>query len=69
MALRITTDGTRTKIQFVLPDDVIDGPVSAVGTFNNWKPGAHKLTLVQQAQSRQAKDGKSGGSMLGEIEN
>jgi len=35
MALRITTDGTRTKIQFVLPDDVIDGPVSAVGTFNN----------------------------------
>src|SRR4051794_9821123 len=23
MALRITTDGTRTKIQFVLPDDVI----------------------------------------------
>ena len=43
MALRITTDGTRTKIQFVLPDDVIDGPVSAVGTFNNWKPGAHKL--------------------------
>ena len=33
------------------------------------KPGADKLTLVQQAQSRQAKDGKSGGSMLGEIEN
>ncbi len=43
MALRITTDGTRTKIQFVLPDDAIDGAVSAVGTFNDWKPGAHKL--------------------------
>ena len=43
MALRITTDGTRTKIQFVIPDDVHEGPVSAVGNFNNWKPGAHKL--------------------------
>jgi hypothetical protein len=43
MALRITSDGTRTKIQFVIPDDVHGGPVSAVGTFNDWKPGAHKL--------------------------
>lgn len=31
------------KIQFVLPDDVHDGPVSAVGSFNDWRPGAHKL--------------------------
>ena len=30
-------------IQFILPDDVHDGPVSAVGTFNDWKPGVHKL--------------------------
>ena len=43
MALRITPNGTRTKIQFVLPDDVHDGAVSAVGTFNDWVPGVHKL--------------------------
>jgi hypothetical protein len=43
MALRITSDGTSTRIQFVLPDDILDGPVSAVGTFNDWLPGAHKL--------------------------
>ncbi len=43
MALRITPNGTSTKIQFVLPDDIHDGAVSAVGTFNNWTPGAHKL--------------------------
>jgi hypothetical protein len=43
MALRITSDGTSTRIQFVLPDDIHDGVVSAVGTFNDWLPGAHKL--------------------------
>jgi hypothetical protein len=45
MPVRITTDQkTKTsKIQFVLPDDVHDGPVSAVGDFNDWRPGAHKL--------------------------
>jgi hypothetical protein len=43
MALRITPNGTSTKIQFVLPDDILDGPISAVGTFNDWTPGAHKL--------------------------
>jgi hypothetical protein len=43
MALRITPNGTSTKIVFVLPDDAHDGPISAVGTFNNWVPGAHKL--------------------------
>ncbi|HET9561464.1 MAG TPA: isoamylase, partial [Propionibacteriaceae bacterium] len=31
------------RIQFVLPDDILDGPVSAVGTFNDWVPGVHKL--------------------------
>jgi len=31
------------KIQFVLPDDIHDGPVSAVGSFNDWKPGVHRL--------------------------
>ena len=43
MSLRILPDGLATKIQFVLPDDIHDGPVSAVGTFNDWTPGAHKL--------------------------
>jgi hypothetical protein len=43
MALRITSDGTSTRIQFVLPDDIHDGAISAVGTFNDWLPGAHKL--------------------------
>lgn len=45
MAVRVTTDKHKktTKIQFVLPEDVHDGPVSAVGTFNDWKPGAHRL--------------------------
>ena len=43
MTLRIIPNGTKTKIQFVLPDDVHDGAISAVGTFNDWKPGVHKL--------------------------
>ena len=43
MALRISSDGTSTRIQFVLPDDIHDGAISAVGTFNDWLPGAHKL--------------------------
>ena len=34
---------TTTKLQFVLPDDIHDGPVSAVGSFNEWQPGAHRL--------------------------
>lgn len=45
MAIRVSRDpksGT-SKIHFVLPDDVHDGPVSAVGDFNAWRPGAHKL--------------------------
>ncbi len=43
MSIRIQRSKTAIKIQFVLPDDVLDGPVSAVGTFNGWDPGAHKL--------------------------
>ena len=45
MAIRITTDrkSGATKVQFVLPDDVHEGPVSAVGTFNGWDPGKHRL--------------------------
>lgn len=45
MAIRVSTNRKtgETKVSFVLPDDVHDGPVSAVGTFNDWRPGAHKL--------------------------
>jgi hypothetical protein len=45
MAIRVKTDPAvaHAKVQFVLPDDVHDGPVSAVGTFNGWKPGEHRL--------------------------
>lgn len=45
MTVRVTTDKKtgQSKVSFVLPDDVHDGPVSAVGTFNDWRPGAHKL--------------------------
>jgi hypothetical protein len=44
VTIRISTPSEGTaKIQFVLPDDVHDGPVSAVGTFNDWTPGAHRL--------------------------
>lgn len=45
MAIRVSADRKAglSKIQFVLPDDVHDGPVSAVGDFNDWRPGVHKL--------------------------
>jgi hypothetical protein len=45
MAIRILTtpDAGQTKVQLVLPDDIHDGPVSAVGTFNDWTPGRHRL--------------------------
>jgi hypothetical protein len=45
MAIRVSSDDKAgmAKIQFVLPDDVHDGPVSAVGDFNGWRPGVHKL--------------------------
>lgn len=45
MAIRVKTNPStaQTKVQFVLPDDVHAGPVSAVGNFNDWQPGKHKL--------------------------
>ena len=44
MAIRILAgpNSKKRKVQLVLPDDVHDGPVSAVGTFNDWTPGKHK---------------------------
>lgn len=41
--IRTTSDTGQTKVRLVLPDDVHDGPVSAVGTFNDWTPGLHRL--------------------------
>jgi hypothetical protein len=45
MAVHIVNDPktTQTKVKFLLPDDIHDGPVSAVGTFNDWTPGRHRL--------------------------
>ena len=43
MTIRIQQKSKTTKIQFVLPDEVHDGAVSAVGSFNDWVPGVHRL--------------------------
>lgn len=45
MAISISKDPAmgRAKVKFALPDDVHDGPVSVVGTFNDWRPGTHRL--------------------------
>ncbi|MFD9304810.1 isoamylase early set domain-containing protein [Streptomyces sp. NPDC060048] len=32
-----------TDVTFVLPEGDPPGPVSVVGTFNGWQPGAHVL--------------------------
>lgn len=37
-----TSSGTRS-LTFALPTDQMDGPVSVVGTFNDWTPGTHTL--------------------------
>jgi 1,4-alpha-glucan branching enzyme len=45
MAITISTDPTTSnaRVRLVLPDDIHDGPVSVVGSFNGWTPGKHKL--------------------------
>jgi hypothetical protein len=45
MAIRVSRNSKTgvSTIRFVLPDDIHNGPVSAVGDFNGWKPGAHRL--------------------------
>lgn len=30
-------------LTFALPSTAVDGPVSVVGSFNDWTPGAHPL--------------------------
>ncbi|MFB6807946.1 hypothetical protein [Streptomyces sp. NPDC056387] len=34
----------RTQVTFVLPEDILPGPVSVVGDFNQWNPAALPLT-------------------------
>ncbi|MET9319393.1 hypothetical protein ABZX75_04225 [Streptomyces sp. NPDC003038] len=41
--LERTSRKGRTRITFVLPADTPPGPVSVVGDFNDWTPGAHTL--------------------------
>jgi len=41
--IQVDPDTAQTKVFFVLPDYIHDGPVSAVGTFNDWTPGRHQL--------------------------
>jgi len=45
MAIVVKSDPSKQQVtvRFVLDDGVHDGPVSAVGTFNDWAPGAHRL--------------------------
>ena len=44
MTIRIQPQNqSSAKISFVLRDDVHDGVVSVVGSFNDWRPGAHRL--------------------------
>ncbi|MFG2988276.1 hypothetical protein ACGFZK_03015 [Streptomyces sp. NPDC048257] len=41
-----------TDVTFVLPEDIPPGPVSVVGTFNDWRPGAH--VLVPRSDGKRA---------------
>jgi hypothetical protein len=45
MAISVLIDPktSKPKVRVLLPDDIHDGPVSVVGTFNDWTPGQHKL--------------------------
>jgi 1,4-alpha-glucan branching enzyme len=35
--------GNKTRVTFSLPADQPAGPVSVVGSFNDWVPGLHEL--------------------------
>ena len=45
MAIVVKSDPSRDQatVRFILADEVHDGPVSVVGTFNDWAPGVHRL--------------------------
>lgn len=38
-----STKSATCTLTFALPATALDGPVSVVGTFNDWTPGAHPL--------------------------
>lgn len=40
---KVDTESGEVKLTFVLPVDDPPGPVSVVGSFNEWTPGAHRL--------------------------
>ncbi|MEU7844207.1 isoamylase early set domain-containing protein [Micromonospora sp. NPDC049114] len=35
--------GSQTRVTFCLPRDTPPGPVSVVGSFNDWEPGRNEL--------------------------
>ena len=41
--IRRKKGATGVSVTFVLPNDEPAGPVSVVGDFNDWTPGAHVL--------------------------
>jgi 1,4-alpha-glucan branching enzyme len=41
--IRRLKKGVQTRLTFALPLDPQLGPVSVVGDFNDWTPGAHTL--------------------------
>lgn len=43
MIKRTRLFGNKTRVTFCLPTDAPPGPVSVVGTFNDWQPGRHEL--------------------------
>jgi hypothetical protein len=43
MTIHRNTAAGQTSVTFSLSDDAHDGPVSVVGSFNDWQPGAHQL--------------------------
>ena len=53
MTVRISHDpkSAQTKLQFVLPDDVHDGPVSAVGVVTSARLGNKSATALPRTNS------------------
>jgi len=41
--LKKSRAASATRLTFALPTATVDGPVSVVGTFNDWTPGTHVL--------------------------
>ncbi|MEV4346245.1 glycoside hydrolase family 13 [Actinoplanes sp. NPDC049596] len=35
--------GNKTRVTFCVPEALVEGKVSVVGTFNEWEPGRHEL--------------------------